>query len=149
MSGAGNAVLLSATSLWGPFAAGSVTIRAAKTPVRNAADSPLNVVSARVSSLVSEHSGLSAAAGALAAQIAPARIEPGGTTWATINGAVPAQPGAYLAELDVLSESGLAIAIPIRVEVAASWLWGALCLLFGLSLLGLLKLLTAKATSRK
>jgi len=96
-----------------------------------------------VLSLVSEQTGLSAA-GALAAEIAPGPIEPGGTTWATIRGAVPAQSGAYLAELDVLNESGPAIAIPIRVEVAASWFWGAVCLLFGLSLLGLLKLLTGE-----
>ncbi len=141
-TGAGGAVVLSATSLAGPFAAGVLTIGAVKTPVRNATDAPLNLVSARVSPLVSERTGLSPAAGELGAEVTRGPIGLGETAWVTIGGTVPARPGAYLAELDVLSGSGAVIAIPIRVEVAASPLWGVACLLFGLSLIGLLGLLT-------
>ena len=46
------------------------------------------------------------------------------------------------AQLDLDGEDGARISAPLRIEVAANALWGALCLLLGLSLLGLIKFLS-------
>jgi hypothetical protein len=59
----------------------------------------------------------------------------------TISGTVPGRPGAYKAQLDLDSEDAARISSPLRIEVAADAIWGALCLLLGLSLLGLIKFL--------
>lgn len=137
-------MLLSATSFAGPFAAGGIALQAVKTPVRNSTDGPLTFVSARVTPLISERTSLAPGAGQLVATLTPGPVELGGIALATIDGTVPARPGSYLAELVAQAEGGASIATPIRVEVAASPFWGALCLLIGLSLLGIIKLLTGE-----
>ena len=136
------AVKLTATSPWGPFAAGTAAVKPSKALVRNGTDGPLVVAFAAVTPLVNERNGLAADAGKIAADVAPGALPPGASAEVTLSGAAPARAGCYQAELDLKCEGGTSIPTPLRVEVAASALWGVVCLLFGLSLLGVVKLLT-------
>jgi hypothetical protein len=140
--GSDAAVKLKATSPWGPFAAGTVALKPSKALVRNGTDGALVVTSAVVSPLVDEQNGLAAEAGEVTARVAPGALPPGGSAEVILGGATPARPGRYRAQLDLKFEGGEPIPTPLRVEVAASAFWGVLCLLLGLSLLGIVKLLT-------
>jgi hypothetical protein len=139
--GPASTIKLAATSRWGPFAAGSVVLKPTEALVRNETDRPFVVASAVVSPLIDERNGLPAGVGALAAKVAPGVLPPGGSVEATISGAAPARPGGYQAHLDLLGESGAPISTGIQVNVSASPFWGIVCMLFGLTLLGLLNLL--------
>ena len=137
-------VLLSAISPWGPFARATVKLRPAKAVLRSAANVPVGVVSASVSPLVGDRSGLAAGFGSLAAEVAPRTVSPGDSVEVAITGTVPARPGRYRADLDVRSTAGAPISTRLRVDVAASGLWGLLCLVAGLSLLGVVKVLSGE-----
>ena len=140
--GSDDAVKLTATSPWGPFAAGTVALKPSKALVRNRTDGALVVASAVVSPLVNDRNGLAADAGAITASVAPSPLPSGGSAEVILGGSAPARAGGYRAQLDLKCEGGEAIPTPMRVEVAASAFWGVLCLLLGLSLLGIVKLLT-------
>ena len=142
--GSDGAVKLAATSPWGPFAAGTVALKPSRTLVRNGTDGALVVASAVVSPLVNERNGLAADAGAITANVTPGALPSGSSAEVTLSGAAPARAGAYQAQLDLKFEGGTSIPTPLRVEVAASAIWGVVCLLFGLSLLGAVKLLTGQ-----
>jgi hypothetical protein len=101
-------------------------------------------VAAVVSPLVDERNGLAAGAGGITANVAPGALPPGASAEVTLAGAAPARAGRYSAQLDLKFEGGTSIPTPLRVEVAASAFWGVVCLLFGLSLLGVVKLLTGQ-----
>lgn len=139
-----SAVKLTSTSPWGPFATGTVALKPSRALVRNGTDGAVVVGSAVVSPLVDERNGLAAGAGSIAADVAPGPLPSGGSAEVTLSGAAPARPGGYRAQLDLKCEGGAAIPTPLRVEVAASAFWGVACLLFGLSLLGVVKLLTGQ-----
>ncbi len=135
-------IRLSARSIWGPFAKGAVTLDRAKAVVKNRNRDALAVASATVSPLISERTGLAADAGSLAAEVVPRTVPAGDSIEVAVTGSAPARPGSYLADLDVKSAGADPISTPLRVDVAASAFWGVLCLLLGLSLLGVAKLLT-------
>ena len=111
--------------------------------VSNGAERPFTVAAARISPLATERNGL-VAAGSLTAKTDPGPTSPGGAIPVAISGTVPARPGAYKAQLDLDGEDGARISAPLRIEVAANAVWGALCLLLGLSLLGLIKFLSGE-----
>ena len=117
-------------------------MRRSKALVRNGTGGALAVASAVVSPLVDERNGLAADAGEITADVAPGVLASGGSAEVSLGGSAPARPGAYRAQLDLKFEGGASIPTPLRVEVAASAFWGVLCLLLGLSLLGIVKLLT-------
>jgi hypothetical protein len=118
-------------------------LRRAQALVPNGADRAFMATAARISPLASERSGL-VAAGRLAADAGSEPAPPGGAIPVAISGTVPARPGAYKAQLDLVSEDAARISAPLRIEVAANAVWGALCLLLGLSLLGLIKFLSGE-----
>ena len=135
-------VLITVTSPWGPFASGTLRLRPAKAVLRSTANAPLEVVSASVSPLVGDRTGLAAGAGSLAAEVAPGTVSPGDSVDVAITGTVPARPGRYRGDLDVKSSAGAPLSTRLRVDVAASALWGVLCLVVGLSLLGVVNALS-------
>jgi hypothetical protein len=142
-SGADSAIVLRGTSYWGPFAKGEVALAPAQALVSNAADRPLIVTSARVGPIANARTGL-AAAGSLVAKVASGPLQPGDSALLTISGSAPARPGSYRAQLDLQGAGGTQISTPLRVDVAASALWGILCLLLGLSLIGVIRLLSGQ-----
>jgi hypothetical protein len=144
--GSTSTIKLAATSRSGPFATGTVTLTPAKALVRNGTDGPLVVLSAIASPLIDEQSGLPVGVGRLAAEAAPGVLPPGGCAEASISGTAPARPGSYRSHLDLLCESGGPISTSIQVNASASPFWGIVCMLFGLTLLGLLNLLKTEAT---
>ena len=140
-SSADPAIVLRVTSFWGPLARGAARLRPARVLVSNGVERLFSVAAARISLLASERSGL-VAAGSLIAEASSEPVPPGGAIRVAITGTVPASPGAYKAQLDLDGEDGGRISAPLRIEVAAKAIWGALCLLLGLSLLGLIKFLS-------
>ena len=109
--------------------------------VSNGVERLFSVAAARISLLASQRSGL-VAAGSLIAEASSEPVPPGGAIRVAITGTVPASSAGDKAQLDLDGEDGGRISAPLRIEVAAKAIWGALCLLLGLSLLGLIKFLS-------
>jgi hypothetical protein len=71
-------------------------------------------------------------------------LHPGEATEIEITGTIPARPGTYVAQLEVVTEDGQAAVAPVSVAVAANAGWGIACMVLGLLLLAVLKLLTGE-----
>jgi hypothetical protein len=104
------------------------------------------VASTSFAPIVGDASGLAPASGsgALTATVGKQAFDPGEATMVEIAGRVPARPGSYLTQLDVAADTGASASAPVRINVAASAVWGIGCMLFGLMLLGLLRLLSGE-----
>jgi hypothetical protein len=85
-----------------------------------------------------------AARAELSATLGKSMLDPGEAAGIEISGTVPAHPGTYAAQLKAIPESGAAAVTTVSVAVAAHAGWGIACMLLGLLLLGVLKLLTGE-----
>jgi hypothetical protein len=139
-------VTLQRVSLAGPFAHGTLSVAPARVPLQNATTAPVTVASTNLAPIVGDASGLAPAfgSGALTATVGKQVLDPGEATMIEIAGRVPARPGSYLTQLDVAADTGASASAPLRINVAASAVWGIGCMLFGLMLLGLLRLLSGE-----
>jgi hypothetical protein len=137
-------ITLRVTSRAGPFARGTMSARSVAAPMLNTLKEPAFVASAHISPLADTRTGLVTGDAALEATVEPGLLAPGDATLVGIGGTVPARPGQYAAQLDLRGETGPVAVTPLRVEVAASTAWGIACMLLGLLLLGVLKLLTGE-----
>jgi hypothetical protein len=130
----------------GPFARAVLKARPATVPLTNVTSSHVTVAPVDISPLADARTGLVPETGSGTLSAAPAKLnlEPGEATVIRITGFVPARPGTYVAQLHVTTQGGQAVHAPISIAVAASPAWGIGCMVFGLILLGLLKLLTGE-----
>jgi hypothetical protein len=123
-------------------------LRTARAPIRNGSAGQVVVVGACVSPLVEERTQLAIPGGALAAQVAAGTLAAGEAAMVEIGGAVPARPGSYMAHLDVRCD-GVTLSTLVRANVAASAVWGIGCMMLGLLLLGVLKLMTGEGDAQE
>jgi hypothetical protein len=137
-------VTIERVSLGGPFSRGATQIAPARVPLLNAAAATVSVARAFVSPLVEERTGQATRAGALATAVASPTLDAAAASMIEISGTVPARPGIYVAQLEATGDAGQTASAPVRVTVAASAAWGIGCMLLGLILLGVLKLLSGE-----
>jgi hypothetical protein len=139
-------VTLLERSAAGPFARSVRKARPAAVPLINGRAGPVILARVDISPLTDARTGLlpETPAGALLATVEKCTLEPGEATVIRIAGFVPARPGTYLSQLQVITEAGQTVLTPVSIAVAASAVWGIACMAFGLLLLGVLKLLAGE-----
>jgi hypothetical protein len=130
----------------GPFGRCIIKAEPATVPLINVTATPVKVARVYLSPLAESRSGLvpQTASGALSAAVAKTTLQPGEATVIRIAGSVPARPGTYVSQLQIITEAGQTVLTPVSIAVAASPGWGIACMGFGLLLLGVLKLLTGE-----
>ncbi|MBV8459114.1 MAG: hypothetical protein JO122_21175, partial [Acetobacteraceae bacterium] len=72
-------------------------------------------------------------------------LAPGAGTEVLLCGRVPARPGSYASTLRLRADTGEMLTIPVSIAVGASPLWGIACMLLGLSLLGVMNVLSGES----
>ena len=139
-------VTLARTSPGGPFARGTIDAGYAQVPLVNGTGTTITVARVFLTPLADARTGLAtmAADTVLSAGVHKSELLPGEATAIEIVGTVPARPGSYTAQLEVITEGGETAVAPVSVTVAASVGWGIACMLLGLLLLGVVKLLTGE-----
>jgi hypothetical protein len=139
-------VTLARTSPRGPFARGSIDAGRARVSLVNGTGTAIRVTRVFPTPLADSRTGLApkTADTALSANVDKPELLPGEATTIEITGTVPARPGSYTAQLEVITADGGTALAPVSVTVAANAGWGIACMLLGLLLLGLIKLLTGE-----
>jgi hypothetical protein len=77
----------------------------------------------------------------LAADPAQLELASGASVIVTISGLVPATPGIYTSILRVMLQEGAQLSMPVEINVTARIAWGFACMVFGLSLIGIINAL--------
>jgi len=130
----------------GPIARGTLDVSKLEVPLLNGTTAVTTIASAVLSPLSEARTGLAPRRGdaVLSARVRKATLAPGEATLIEIVGTVPARPGTYTTELQVITDAGDAAMVPVSIAVAASAGWGIACMVFGLLLIGVLQLLTGE-----
>jgi hypothetical protein len=139
-------VTLARTSLGGPFGRGNLDAGRAKVSLVNGTAATVTIARVFLTPLADARTGLAPrmADPALSAEVDKSPLHPGEATTIEITGTVPAHPGTYAARLELITEAGETAVAPVSIAVAAHPGWGVACMLLGLLLLGVLKLLTGE-----
>jgi hypothetical protein len=139
-------VALSCSSPAGPFGRGMLDVSGVRMALVNGTEATVVVNRVFLSPLTDAVTGLAprAARAELSATLGKSMLDPGEAAGIEISGTVPAHPGTYAAQLKAIPESGAAAVTTVSVAVAAHAGWGIACMLLGLLLLGVLKLLTGE-----
>jgi hypothetical protein len=139
-------VTIARTSLGGPFGRGSLDAGRLKVSLVNGTAVTQTITRVFPAPLADAQTGLAlrTAGTALSARVDKSSLDPGEATTIEITGTVPAHPGTYTARLEVITEAGETAVAPVAIAVAANPGWGVACMLLGLLLLGVLKLLTGE-----
>ena len=139
-------VTIALASAGGPFARGSLDAGRAKVSLVNGAATRITIGRVILTPLADAGTGLAPPTTntALSAEVDKPQLDPGEATTIEITGTVPARPGSYMARLEVVTEDGETVVAPVSVTVAANAGWGIACMLLGLFLLGVVKLLTGE-----
>ncbi len=135
----------------GPFARrGSVMgLRPAAFSVVNAGHAALAVDRIALDPLRRDGAGTSAA-GELCARPGSAAdpLPAGASLGLVLAGTIPRSAGRYCTTVRILAGPGDGLAVPVTVDVSAAPLWGVLCMLLGLFLLGAINLLAGEGAVR-
>jgi hypothetical protein len=139
-------VTLARTSPGGPVARGAFDAQHAQVSLVNSTGTTITVARVFVTPLADARTGLApmTADATLFAGVDKSELLPGEATTIEITGTVPARPGTYTGQLEVITEDGEAAVTTVSVRVAANAGWGIACMLLGLLLLGVVKLLTGE-----
>jgi hypothetical protein len=139
-------VTLARTSPGGPVARGAFDAGHAQVSLVNGTGTTITVARVFVTPLADARTGLAPirADTTLFAGVDKSELLPGEATTIEITGTAPARPGTYTAQLEVITEDGKTAVTPVSITVAANAGWGIACMLLGLLLLGVVKLLTGE-----
>lgn len=113
---------LARTSPGGPLARGTIDAGHAKVPLVNSTGTTITVARIFLTPLADARTGLATmtADTVLSAGVDKSELLPGEATTIDIVGTMPARPGSYTAQLEVITEGGEAAVAPVSVTVAAS-----------------------------
>lgn len=124
-----------------------MALRTPRIPVTNASTVPITLQHCAADPL--RYANGTLAPGAISVASLPGNpIDAGESAELTLTGTVPVQPGKYATTVRLLSASGDSLAIPVSLEIPAAAVWGILCMLLGLFLLGTVNLLQGEGAIR-
>jgi hypothetical protein len=66
----------------------------------------------------------------------------------TISGGIPSRAGAYVSSLRIQTEPGPPLVLPVALQIAASPVWGILCMLLGLAFVAVINMLAGESDVR-
>ncbi len=141
------AVLVKTRSLPGPFASSRlIRLQSVRVPIVNTGTTSLSLTGISVDPLHVTERGVGAGG---SFQVQPTKdapvLAPGTGTKVVLAGRVPARPGSYASTLRLRTDTGERLNIPVSIAVGASPLWGIACMLLGLSLLGVMNVLSGES----
>ena len=146
----GPKLALRQTSWRGPFAFSNATLslRPARFSVINTARSECTLQTISADPLQADPSGTEIPSFlVLTLETPQARKLPANQSGAiTLSGTVPARPGSYLTTVRVAPQDGPALLVPVSLAISSATIWGLLCMVAGLLLLGSVELLNGEGT---
>ena len=139
-------VMIGVASTRGPFAGRGEQLLAPATQIAlsNVSANAIEVARLSVDPLRQSDTGARAESH-LSAEPTPMAVASGESASVTISGYVPAKPGIYLTTLRAAPKDNLSLAIRVEYRIAARWIWGFACMLFGLLIVALINLLSGES----
>jgi hypothetical protein len=115
-------VTVARTSLGGPFGRGNIDAGRAKVSLVNGTAATVTIARVFLTPLADARTGLASrtAHTAISAEVDKSPLDPGEATTIEITGTVPAHPGTYTAQLEVITEAGETAVAPVSIAVAAN-----------------------------
>jgi hypothetical protein len=141
-----DAVLVKTRSLPGPFASSRlIRLQTVRVPIVNTGTTGLTLTDINLDPLHVAERGVGAGGSFQVQSTKDAPVlAPGAGTEVVLSGRVPARPGSYASTLRLRADTGEMLKIPVSIAVGASPLWGIACMLLGLSLLGVMNVLSGE-----
>jgi hypothetical protein len=142
-----DAVLVKTRSLPGPCASNRlIRLASVRVPIVNTGTKDLSLTGISVDPLHVAERGVGTG-GSFQVQSTKDTLvlAPGAGAEVVLAGRVPARPGSYASTLRLRADTGEMLNIPVSIAVGASPLWGIACMLLGLSLLGVMNVLSGES----